>query len=759
MDAWAHSSGKDGSKPSHPLAEHLRAVARLAGDFAAQFDAREWGRLAGLWHDLGKYRPGFQQYIRQTRDPDAHIEQRVNGRDKTHSLAGAAYAVDKLGPQCGMLLGFLIAGHHAGLPDLNESDGGGASLKARLASEDGRREYAETTSQAIPAEVLAGERPATGSPACGDEFALWLRMLFSCLVDADFLDTEAYFTPEVAAQRGIYPSLDEMKRVLDAHLDGVVRRAAAGGLSVVDAHRAEVLADCRGKASLPPGFFTLTVPTGGGKTLSSLAFALDHALKHGKRRVVYAIPYTSIIEQNAKVFRDVFTPLGDDVVVEHHSNLDVDEKQETHASRLAAENWDAPLIVTTNVQLFESLHASRTSQCRKLHNLADSVIVLDEAQMLPRGFLAPVLRVLKQLVAHYGATVVLCTATQPMLASRREPVTQRKTLDGIDDAREIIEAPGALYAALRRAEIQMPRDCNASVTWTEIANGIRQHDCVLAIVNARKDARELFELLHDDDAVHLSALMCAQHRSAAIAGIKQRLQARRDDTSNRPLRVVSTQLVEAGVDLDFPVVYRAMAGLDSVAQAAGRCNREGRLEHLGQVHVFVPPRQPARGVLLQGAQTAAELAASTHALDPLAPATFRKYFDLFYGKGGLDEEGILELLQPERSAFRTVADKFRLIDDASESVIVPFNPDGGSNEASPVHQWLGVLAKDGNAKWARRTLQRYTVNVPRWQFSEMLKRGDVEEKAGLWLASDWVYSSQFGLSLGNQPLSHADLII
>lgn len=762
MDYWAHSGRSDSSdNPSvpHLLAEHLRAVAELSATFAASFGCDTWGSLAGLWHDLGKYRPGFQRYIRQTHDPDAHIEQRVNGRDKTHSLAGAAYAVDKLGPQYGMLLAFLIAGHHAGLPDLHESDGGGASLKARLASEDGKREYAEAISQILPAEVLAGERPATGLPARREEFALWLRMLFSCLVDADFLDTEAYFTPEMAAKRGNYPSLAEMKCILDAHLDGVAARAAAGGLSVVDAHRAEVLAACRAKASLPPGFFTFTVPTGGGKTLSSLAFALGHALKHGKRRIVYAIPYTSIIEQNAKVFHDIFAPLGDDVVVEHHSNLDVDQKLETHASRLAAENWDAPLIVTTNVQLFESLHASRTGQCRKLHNLVNSVIVLDEAQMLPRDFLAPVLQALKLLVQHYGVTVVLCTATQPMLASRREPVTQRKVLDGIDDAREIIDAPEALYAALRRTDIHMPRGCNASKAWSEIADEIRQHDCVLVIVNTRKDARELFELLHDDDAVHLSALMCAQHRSAVIAGIKARLQARRDSASDRSLRVVSTQLVEAGVDLDFPVVYRAMAGLDSIAQAAGRCNREGRLEGLGQVHVFVPPHQPPRGLLLQGAQTAAELADCTHGLDPLAPATFRKYFDLFYGKGGLDEEGILELSQPERSAFRTVAAKFRLIDDGSESVIVPFNPDGGSNATSPVHKWLKVLGKNGNAKDVRRKLQRYTVNVPHWQLSEMLKRGDVEEKAGLWLAIDELYTFQFGLALGNQPLPHADLII
>lgn len=745
MDAWAHSAGAAVSKPAHSLSEHLRAVAGLASTFADGFDAGEWGRLAGLWHDLGKYRPGFQRYIRQGHDPDAHIEQRVHGRDKTHSLAGAAHAIATLGPKYGTLLAFLIAGHHAGLPDIDPSDGGRASLKARLASEDGKREYAETVAQSIPPEVLSGRKPPMRLVVSREGFALWLRMLFSCLVDADFLDTEAYYTPEKATRRAAYPSLAAMKPTLDAHLLRLSRSVAASGVSTVDACRAEVLAACRAKASLPPGFFTLTVPTGGGKTLSSLAFALDHALAHGKRRIVYAIPYTSIIEQNARVFRDVFASLGDDIVVEHHSNLDIDEAKETHANRLAAENWNAPLIVTTNVQLFESLHAARTSQCRKLHNLVDSVIVLDEAQMLPRGFLAPILRVLKLLVAQYGVTVVLCTATQPMLASRRESVTQRKRFDGIDQAREIIDVPAALYAALQRVEIHLPADFNASQSLNEIVEEIRRHACVLAIVNTRKDARELFRLLDDADAVHLSALMCAAHRSAVIAGVKDRLDARSNGGSDRPLRVISTQLVEAGVDIDFPVVYRALAGLDAIAQAAGRCNREGRLQGKGQVHVFVPPQQPPPGLLLQGAQTTRELVASDGPFDPLAPDTFRRYFDLLYGKGGLDENDILGLLEPDRAAFRSAAEKFRLIDDAGETVIVPYAPDRGADFASPVHEWLGVLAKDGNAKWARRKLQRYTVNVPRRQFDRMVEQGDVEGRAGLWLALDSRYDPVFGL--------------
>lgn len=760
MDAWAHvkpCAPGAAPEPPHLLEDHLRAVGMLAASFARTFGSADWADLAGRWHDLGKYRVPFQNKLRAAGGVDAHIEG-IAGR-VTHSHAGALHAIEKLGRGPGTLLAFLIAGHHTGLPDCEPSDGAGASLKARLVSDAARNEYDEALTQPIPDDILATTALSTRFPGGADGFALWLRMLFSCLVDADFLDTEAYFNTDKTALRARYPSLVDMKAELDAHMRDMAGLAGLNGPSQLNVRRNEVLSACREKATLPPGFFTLTVPTGGGKTLSSLAFALEHALAHGKRRIVYAIPYTSIIEQTAHVFRDVFESLGKHVVVEHHSNLDIDERKENHANRLAPVNWDAPLIVTTNVQLFESLHAARTSRCRKLHNLADSVIVLDEAQMLPRDFLAPVLRTLKLLVAHYGVTVVLCTATQPMLGSRFEPVTNRKWFDGIENAREIIDAPDVLFDALRRVDIHLPTDFNLRTSLQEIADGIRRHDCALAIVNTRKDARELFQCLDDGDAVHLSALMCAKHRSAVIVHIRKRLNARRDDASIRPLRVVSTQLVEAGVDLDFPVVYRALAGMDSIAQAAGRCNREGKLAGRGRVHVFVPPGSAPPGLLRQGEQITRELAATGALADPLAPATFRRYFDLLYGKGNLDEQGILDLLKPERAAFRTAAQKFRLIDDDSETVIVPYNPNGGSNDASPVHQWLGALTNDGDAKWARRKLQRYTVNVRRKQFEQMLRQGDIEERAGLWLGLNSRYDPIFGLLLPDDHGTAADYVI
>jgi CRISPR-associated endonuclease/helicase Cas3 len=723
----------------------LRAVAGLASQFAESFGGGRWGYLAGLWHDLGKYRPGFQRYVRET--PDAHIEDKVPGHDKTHSAAGALHAMERLGKDVGRVLAFVIAGHHAGLPDWETGDGAGASLQARVAptNADSQREYREAVGQAIPADIFDAPPPDMIGDAARAGFALWLRMLFSALVDADFLDTEAYFTPDKAKARGHFPSLLAMKEVLDAHLRDIAMKASAGGVSVVNVKRAEVLTACRDKAALMPGFFTLTVPTGGGKTFSSLAFALEHALRHDKRRIIYAIPYTSIIEQTAGEFRKAFAALGEDCVVEHHSNLDVDARKEDHASRLAAENWDAPLIVTTNVQLFESLFAARPSRCRKLHNLVGSVIVLDEAQMLPRDFLAPVLCVLKLLVAHYGVTVVLCTATQPMLGSRREPITERLLLDGIDCACEIVEAPERLAADLKRVEVHMPADFAQPTPWETLADEIRQHDCVLAVVNSRRDARDLHHAI-GEDAVHLSAAMCAAHRSKVIGDIRARLAVRREGADSRPLRVISTQLVEAGVDLDFPVVFRALAGLDSIAQAAGRCNREGRLQRPGQVIVFVPPHGAPPGLLKQGEQTTRELIEAERIDDPSAPSTFHAYFDRLYAKAhSLDEQGILELIKPRRAAFRTAAQRFRLIDDDSETVIVPYHPDAGSGEISPVRDWLAALAKDGNNRRLRRQLQRYTVNVRRRQFDALLKQGDVEECAGLWVALNSRYDSVFGL--------------
>jgi CRISPR-associated endonuclease/helicase Cas3 len=727
------------------LSKHLQSVATRAADFSGRFDTaattQRWAYLAGLWHDLGKYRPGFQRYLRQSDTPEnAHIEGNVGGREKTHSAAGALWAVQQLNKPnqpYGNILAYLIAGHHAGLDDW---DGG---LNQRLQSDDAKQELKEALAANPPAHLLAHGELVAKIPGGPAGFALWVRLLFSCLVDADFLDTEAHFDAGKPARRDGFPTLEQMRVALDAHM---VAKAASATPSDVNTLRADILRQCRDKAALPAGFFSLTVPTGGGKTLSSLAFALNHAQTHGKRRVIYAIPYTSIIEQTADVFREVFKALGDEVLIEHHSQADAAGKDETARSRLACENWDAPLVVTTNVQLFESLFAAKTSRCRKLHNIVGSVIVLDEAQQLPPAFLQPILDALNLLVKHYGVTVVLCTATQPAFNST-DYFDKSKDLRGLEDVREIIDHPDALFTALERVKVELPPDLNATSTWTDIAAQIEQEDCVLAIVSTRKAARELHRLL-PKNTLHLSALMCGAHRKVVIDQIKTRLQAKRDGHDLEPLRVVSTQLVEAGVDMDFPVVFRALAGLDSIAQAAGRCNREGRLPGKGRVVVFVPPEPAPAGHLRKAVQACTSTLHGQRA-DPLARALFATYFRQFYSAVDLDAKKIVEKLTiNDRKTlsvqFRTAAEAFRLIDDAdSATVVVRY-----AAHREEIEKLLGTLAAKGPERWLMRKLQRYTVTIQKQRADKMLAQGDLTlPMPGLYVLAntDNIYSNIFGL--------------
>lgn len=523
--------------------------------------------------------------------------------------------------------------------------------------------------------------------------------------------------------------------------------------------RADVLRQCRDKAALPVGFFSLTVPTGGGKTLSSLAFALQHAQAHGQRRVIYAIPYTSIIEQTADVFREVFKDLGDEVLIEHHSQADASDKDETARSRLACENWDAPLIVTTNVQLFESLFAAKTSRCRKLHNLVNSVIVLDEAQQLPPEFLQPILDVLNLLVKHYGVTVVFCTATQPAL-STTDYFDASKNLRGPETpVREIIDNPDALFDALKRVEVQLPPNWNISTPWADIAAQLAEEDCVLAIVSTRKAARELHRML-PSGTLHLSALMCGAHRKAVIEQIKARLKAKREGTDFEPLRVVSTQLVEAGVDIDFPVVYRALAGLDSIAQAAGRCNREGRLEGKGRVVVFVPQERPPLGHLRKGADACISTLHGNTA-DPLARSLFATYFQKFYQSVELDSKGVCKLLTVEPKTlgvqFCSAAEAFRLIDDEdSATVVVRYEP-----RREELDMLLATLASKGPERWLMRKLQRYTVSIHKRVADKMLGQGDLTlPMPGLYVQkqADNLYDLTLGLKLDDDLFNPAGFV-
>jgi len=785
-DFLAHIRNDNGCLIAHRLEDHLIDVSELAADFAAdfaaEFGAAPWAALAGIWHDLGKYREGFQRYIRQCGDPDTHIEGRVAGPEKTHSAAGALWAqqylaeVDKRsGPVVARVLAYLIAGHHAGLD--NWFDG----LHERFSREDTLREGRDALAVGIPEAIL---KPSAGLPDLNairtdqkdnipGRFALWVRMLFSCLVDADFLDTERFMSQGKAEARSGFMPVDELEKRLAERLALMAQEVAARGEagSQVNLKRAEVLRASLAKAELSPGVFSLTVPTGGGKTLSSLAFALRHAVRHGKRRVIYAIPYTSIIEQTAGIFRSIF---GDENVIEHHSNVEVDDKQETARSRLACENWDAPLIVTTNVQLLESLFASRTSRCRKLHNLVGSVIVLDEAQLLPVPYLQPVVDVLRLLVKDYGVTLVLCTATQPTLESRNG-FDQARQLRGFaaGEIREIVDDVAGLYGALERVKVHLPADLKTPCNWEQLAPQIAGHDAVLAVVGRRADARELYMRVKAEDRTglwHLSGLMCAQHRSDTIADIKQALVARRQalaaGQNPAPIRVISTQLVEAGVDIDFPVVYRALAGLDSIAQAAGRCNREGRLAK-GEVHVFVPPKSAPPGLLRMAEQATRILwEALPPEADPMGVERFADFFRRLYGDADLDAKDVCNLLRVGQIGdvnFRSAAERFRLIDEAEGATVFVRYKRNADDDAIDV--LLNTLKKEGPQRWLLRKLQRYGVSIYQRDLQRLEGLGDIEplggDFPGLYVQSfgnDVLYDRVLGINVDGAPGDPGSLV-
>jgi CRISPR-associated endonuclease/helicase Cas3 len=730
----------------HDLAEHLRAVASLASRGAEGFKGSEWAYLAGLWHDLGKYRPRFQHYIRKASgfDADAHIKGEAG--KAPHSTAGALLACDRF-DVAGRVFAYLIAGHHAGLYDWNSEN---SNLEYRLQQQDSRDEFREALAERPPSDILdhggftPNLRAVPGGPAEEKKiqigFALWVRMLFSCLVDADFLDTESYMDTSKSTQRGCWANVQDLLDQFDRYMANKVNTAAATPVNLL---RADVLRQCREKAHDVPGLFSLTVPTGGGKTLSGLAFALEHAKRYDKRRIIYVIPYTSIIEQTTNIFREIFG----DAVIEHHSNAEADPDKENHRSRLACENWDAPVIVTTNVQFFESLFAAKTSRCRKLHNIVNSVVVLDEAQLLPLDFMQPILDVLNLLVRHYGVTVVLSTATQPAL-STREYFDAKNNMRGLDNVREIMSDPDALYVALERVNVRLPADWNTPISWDTLAEEISERDSVLTIVNRRKDARELWQRM-PEGTLHLSALMCGEHRSQTIRQIKGRLQ------DGIPTRVVSTQLVEAGVDVDFPVVYRALAGLDSIAQAAGRCNREGKLAS-GEVVVFIPPK-PAPPGQLRKAEDACRSVLHDHTGKPLERTLFARYFEKLYHACDLDEHRITELLKVDTQTlavnFRTAAERFKLIqDEDSAPVIVRYCGSDGNDKT--VEELLNTLKKDGPQRWLMRKLQRYTVNIPRRDVMKLFTQHDIVEiLPGLFAqANDMLYHGKLGFIMdGSAP--------
>ena len=697
---YAHSIEGRPLDEWHLLEEHLNGTADLAKSFADEFNCGEWGYLAGLWHDIGKYSDDFQNMLLAS--ADAHIETSPGRVD--HSTAGGIYAVEKFN-NGGRIFSYLVAGHHAGLTDWQTDTAGRKSLIHRLQNTGLLNNVPFSD---IPRHIMDQTFPKQRF-ITKEGHALWIRMLYSCLVDADFLDTEAFFDPGKAKERKDYPSL---KYLLNAFNSFMTEKLAVAANTLVNKKRAEILSQCITKSEHNPEIFTLTVPTGGGKTLSSMAFALNHAVKYDKRRIIYVIPYTSIIEQTAEQFRNIFK----DGVIEHHSNVDIsDESIETARSRLACENWDAPVIVTTSVQFFESLFSNRSSRCRKLHNIVNSVVVLDEVQLLPPDKLNPILHAMKELHSNYNVTFILSTATQPALGMHKSVDFH---FEGLGETVEIMDNPVALHEAFKRVVVKVPDDFMIPCEWDDLANELGKQSSVLCIVNRRDDCRSLYDLMpgKGEDTFHLSALMCGEHRSKMINMIKLRLK------DNIPTRVISTQLVEAGVDLDFPSVYRALSGLDSIAQAAGRCNREGLLDK-GRVVVFTPPSKFPAGYLRQAGEIGRRLLAQK-CKDLLSPERFEQFFKELYWLQGdnLDKHGILKDLAPDselRFSFLSASRKFKIIDESQYAPVIVSYEDGG--------RLIEMLKRRGHERWLMRKLQRYVVNLPKYIHTKLYSEGAIVE--------------------------------
>jgi len=696
--AFAHSANPRGQRQD--LVAHLQAVANLAAEFAAPLGAAEVARWLGLWHDLGKFSPAFQQYLL---DSEAGLARR-GGPD--HKALGASVAARHVGA-----LAMLIQGHHGALHSPAQAQ---AWLAERIPAldPDGLALARRALAALEPAERVALPGHAESDPLAAD---LFLRLLYSALVDADYLDTEAHFAVESAAEKSSPANIAELWTALERAQSAISGR----GSGPVAQARHAVYHACLAAAAQAPGIFRLTVPTGGGKTRSAMAFALRHALLHGQRRVIVAIPFISITEQTADVYRRIFAG-GPHTVLEHHSAAVRPEEDELGLdegawARLAAENWDAPIVVTTTVQLFESLFANTPSRVRKLHRLANSVIILDEAQTLPAHLLEPILDALQQLAAHYHSTVVISTATQPAF----EAIPAFRGLA----AREIVPDAERFFAALKRVRYEWHLD--PPLAWGDVAAMMRAEPQALAVVNTKRDALALLDALGDPEALHLSTLLCGAHRRRVIAEVRRRLAA------GVPCRLVSTQVVEAGVDLDFPLVLRALAPLDAIIQAAGRCNREGHSEE-GRVVVFEPREGGLPPGFYRTATGVTRALVGTRGADLHSPAAATAYFRQLYQTVATDRAGIENWRR--QLNFPQVAREFRMIDDDTEAVVVHF---GGQEEQAEVNRLLDQLrARAGNPRRALRALQPYLVNIRRRE-AERLRRaglvGEVIPGLGEWL--------------------------
>lgn len=673
MEYLAHIAGDR----VQTIKEHLCGTADLAACFADRFGKKDWGYCCGMLHDIGKYSDAFQDKIKN--DSEKQVD---------HSTAGAKACLES-GGYYGFM-SYCIAGHHAGLPDYGSSfDSSSAPTlmgRRRKRVEDYSAYQREIELPGIKTHPFNGKQPVDADFS----MSVFIRMLYSCLVDADFLDTER-FMKAGNTQREAGETLDVLLDRLENHIAGWLSNEDT---ETVNGRRTEILKYCLKCGEMERGIFQLTVPTGGGKTVASLAFALRHAVKNKMDRVIYVIPYTSIIEQNAEVFRQI---LGDQNVLENHYNVDYESSDEMKAMQLAAENWDKPVVVTTNVQFFESLYANKSSKCRKLHNIANSVIIFDEAQMLPPDYLKPCIAVMEELVSNFRSSIVLCTATQSALHPffRTNP--------------EIMELCPRVQDQFHFFERVTFQNIGA-VSQEKLTERLMREEQALCIVNTKKRAQKLYQELKGEGVFHLSTSMYPKHRKRTLDKIRERLKTR------KKCILISTSLVEAGVDLDFQAVYRQLAGVDSMIQAAGRCNREGKRNAKDSIVILFQFEEkeyvPGQRIQIDVSKMLFSQGEDISSLDGI-----KKYFEVLYHFKGesRDKKKILDEFKNKHYNFAKVGKEFKLIEENTKTVFIR-----AEEEAAEL---LRQIQYQGYTKTLMRKAGQYCVQLYENEFEKLRGKG------------------------------------
>ena len=694
-------------KHSQTIKEHLYGTAKLAGSFAERFGKGDWGYCCGMLHDIGKYSFAFQEKIKN--DSSKRVD---------HSTAGAKVCFEK-----GGMYGFMsycIAGHHSGLPDYgSSSDAGNApTLEGRKRKQI--EDYSAFRSEIEIPEINTPPFDPSKEPDPDFSLSVFIRMLFSCLVDADFLDTESFMqNGQVHRDTG-----EDVDILLERLKDHVADWLLNEDTDTVNGRRTEILRHCFEKGYSERGIFQLTVPTGGGKTIASLAFALQHAVEHHMDRVIYVIPYTSIIEQNAEVFRRI---LGDQNVLENHYNVDYESSEELKPMQLAAENWDKPVVVTTNVQFFESLFANKSSRCRKLHNIANSVIIFDEAQMLPADYLKPCIAMMEELVGNFRSSIVLCTATQPALTSffqRKMPVTELCPR---------VEEQFCFFESVTFKNVGM-------ISEDVLIEKLEQEDQALCIVNTKKRAQRIYQKLKGEGVFHLSTTMYPKHRRQILEKVRKLVKA------GEKCILISTSLVEAGVDLDFRTVYRQLAGVDSMIQAAGRCNREGKRDSKESI-AYIFQFEEKENVPGQQLQIDVSKMLLSENEDISSLHGIEKYFEALYHFRGesLDKKKILEEFRGKRYNFAKAAQAFKLIEENTLTVFVSKEEEAKELLWQMEHQGY---TKSGMRKAGQYCVQLYENDIQKLQGAGMLRPISEDIKNFFELVNESQYTEEMGLDLG-----------